>query len=69
MRFLRTPKILDIRDISKATYYNEVEAGLMPEPIKAGGRQAGIFEHELMQIMYAYARGESQEAIPLCGIH
>jgi len=63
LRFLRTPKILEYRDISRATYYNEVEEGLMPNPVKAGGRQAGIFEHELEQIMSAYARGEDKKAI------
>lgn len=63
LKFIRTLEIIKRRDYSKATYYKEVESGLMPTPIRAGGRQAGIFEHELDQIMSAYARGLSVNEI------
>jgi prophage regulatory protein len=57
IRIIRKPEALSILAISKSTLHDRINEGLLPPPIKLGGRAVGWFEYEIHQTLKAMAAG------------
>lgn len=60
---LRIPKVLKVRDSSRATLYNDIKEGLFPKPVLIGKRAVAWPEDEVAAINEARIAGQSVEEI------
>jgi prophage regulatory protein len=56
-RICRKPEVLSMLAISKSTLHERINDGLLPPPIKLGGRAVGWLENEIQQTLKAMAAG------------
>lgn len=57
IRIIRKPEVLSMLAISKSTLHERINEGLLPTPIKLGGRAVGWFDYEIEQTIKAMAAG------------
>jgi prophage regulatory protein len=64
LRIQRITETLKSTGYKKSTFYNRINAGLMPPPVSlAGGRSVGWIEHEIQSVIAAFCAGKSPEEI------
>ena len=64
MAIFRIPRVrAELADISRSTFYAQVNLGLLPTPIKLGARAAGLPDFEVAAIAQARIAGKSDDDI------
>ena len=60
VRLIRKPEVLDRLNISKSTFYERLNKGLLPPAIPLGERAVGWLDHEITLLISAMATGYSE---------
>ena len=61
--FVRIPSVLKRMNISKATLYNRINAGLFPPSIPLGENSVGFLKHEVDAVIAGMALGEDMKQL------
>lgn len=62
-RFLRMPKLIDLRGKGRSSNYKDVGAGLLTAPVRLGKQAVGWPEHEIEILNLAQLAGKSEDEI------
>ncbi len=60
---LRAPVVQKATGLPKSSFYAQIAEGLLPPPIRMGKRSVGWLESEINAIVFARAKGQSDEEI------
>ncbi len=63
IKFIKIREIQTRTQLARSTIYYHIKLGVLPNPIKLGGRASAWLEHEINQILAARIAGYSDEAI------
>ena len=63
MQMLRLPSTLSKTGYKKSKFYELIAQGLIPRPIKLGGRDVGWLSHELDAVLKARTAGKDDEQV------
>lgn len=62
-RFIRTAEVCERFSIGQSTVYRWIQRGLLPRPIRAGGRFSFWLDREVEAIQKAMTRGMEEDAL------
>jgi len=63
IQILRKPEVLNFLSISKSTFHNQINKGLLCSPISLGLRAVGYLEHEIQEVLKARIVGQNDDQI------
>jgi len=63
IQVLRKPEVLKFLSISKSTFQNQINDGLLCSPISLGLRAVGYLLHETQEVLKARIAGKSDDEI------
>lgn len=63
IQILRKPQVLQFLSISKSTFHNQINEGLLCSPISLGFRAKGYLNHEVQEVLKARITGKSDDEI------